>query len=232
MEGLKQFSNNSSSIMNFPLDNFATTPIRQVQQSNILAICYADEASRGPQCYWKAEASGGPDIAINDCATKLTGLSGSRACEPSRRAGVSEEQTSLFVREMKQFRSSANDDAVHPTNCLEKGEEELKDVKIDAKLTITSNDAKMNTWFGFVSEGALFLRGDGWDDMDIRESVVAALDLAEEHLGCHSIHLCLEKSNPDLAKLVRTLLYAGFEMVHPDVLTNADPKYLVLGMDL
>ncbi|KAF9110502.1 hypothetical protein BGX27_006267 [Mortierella sp. AM989] len=234
MEGLKQFnsSNSSSIVLNFPLDNFASTPMRQVQQPNILAVCFADETSKGPQCYWKAEVSGGPDIAINDCAMKLTGLSGSRACEPSRRAGTSEEQNALFVREMKQFRSSVNDGTVQPPNCLEKEEEELKDVKIDATLTITSNDSKMNTWFGFVSEGALFLRGDGWDDMDIRESVVAALDLAEEQLGCHSVHLCLEKSNPDLAKLVRTLMYAGFEMVHPDVLANADPKYLVLGMDL
>ncbi|KAF8963066.1 hypothetical protein BGZ46_001052 [Entomortierella lignicola] len=133
---------------------------------------------------------------------------------------------------MKQFHSSTNDDAVHPNNCVEKEEEELKDVKIEATLTITSNDSNMNTWFGFVSEGALFLRGDGWADMDIRESVVAALDLAEEQLGCQSVHLCLEKSNPGLAKLVRTLMYAGFEMVHPDVHANADPKYLILGMDL
>lgn len=163
---------------------------------------------------------------------KLTGLSGRKTCERSRRAGVSEEQTSLFVREMKQFRSSANDDAVQPpTNRVEMGEE-LKDVKVDAKLTITSNDSKMNTWYGFVSEGALFLRGNGWDDMDIRESVVAALDLAEERLGCQAVYLCLEKNNSNLTKLVRTLMYAGFEMVHPGVLSHADPKYLVLGMDM
>ena len=119
---------------------------------------------------WKAEASGVPDIAINDCAINLTGLSGSRACEPSRRAGVPEEQAALFVREMKQFCASNSDDAVQtPIMSLETEEEELKDVKIDATLMITSNDSKMNTWFGFVSEGALFLKGNGWDDMDIRE---------------------------------------------------------------
>ncbi|KAI8598347.1 acyl-CoA N-acyltransferase [Dissophora ornata] len=134
---------------------------------------------------------------------------------------------------MKQFSASNSDDAVQtPIMSLETEEEELKDVKIDATLMITSNDSKMNTWFGFVSEGALFLRGNGWDDMDIRESVVAALDLAEEQLGCQAVYLCLEKSNPNLAKLVRTLMYAGFEMVHPGVLAHADPKYLVLGMDL
>ncbi|KAG0210039.1 hypothetical protein BGX28_009716 [Mortierella sp. GBA30] len=202
--------------MNVPLDNFASSPIPRVQQSNVLAVCIADEASRGANCY-----------------VYSTRLSGSRACEQRRQAGVSEEETSSFVREMKKSRSSTNDDAVHPQICLaRKAEDELKDVKIDATLKITSNDQNMSTWFGFVSEGALFLRGNGWDDMDIRESVVAALDLAEEQLGCQAIYLCLEKSNPNLAKLVRTLMYAGFEMVHPGVLPDADPKYLVVGMDL
>ncbi|KAK3846337.1 MAG: acyl-CoA N-acyltransferase [Linnemannia gamsii] len=238
MEGLNQYNSNMnmSNIlsMNVPLDNFASNPIRRIQQATVLAICHVDEAS------WKEEDSGGPDIAINDCAMKFAGLSGSRTCEQSRRGGISEEQTTSFVREMKQFRSSTNDDAVQLLSfnnksidhLVKKDEEELKDVKIEARLTITSNDSNMNTWYGFVSEGALFLRGNGWDDMDIRESVVAALDLAEEQLGCQTVHLCLEKSNPNLAKLVRTLMYAGFEMVHPDVLANSDPKYLVLGMDL
>ncbi|KAF9120286.1 hypothetical protein BGW39_011523 [Mortierella sp. 14UC] len=208
--------------MNVPLDNFASSSIRRIQQATVLAICHVDEASAGSQCY-----------VYSTC------LSGSRTCEQSRRGGISEEQTTSFVREMKQFRSSANDDAVQTPSynksidrLEKKDEEELKDVKIDARLTITSNDSNMNTWYGFVSEGALFLRGNGWDEMDIRESVVAALDLAEEQLGCQTVHLCLEKSNPNLAKLVRTLMYAGFEMVHPDVLAHADPKYLVLGMDL
>ncbi|KAF9155160.1 hypothetical protein BG015_010864 [Linnemannia schmuckeri] len=203
--------------MNVPLDNFASSSIRRIQQATVLAICHVDEASVGPQTY-----------VYSTC------FSGSRTCEQSRRGGISEEQTTSFVREMKQFRSSANDETVQsPPIRLEEGEQELKDVKIDARLMITSNDSNnMNTWYGFVSEGALFLRGNGWDDMDIRGSVVAALDLAEEQLGCQTVHLCLEKSNPNLAKLVRTLMYAGFEMVHPDVLAHADPKYLVLGMDL
>ncbi|KAF9927951.1 hypothetical protein FBU30_002739 [Linnemannia zychae] len=216
MEGLKQFNNNMSMSnilsMNVPLDNFASTSSR-IQHAKVLAICYVDETSVGPQTY-----------VYSTCP------SGSRACEQSRQGSISEEQTNSFVREMMMFCSSSNDGTVHPPK---KTEEELKkDVKVDARLTITSNDSNMNTWYGFVSEGALFLRGNGWDEMDIRESVVAALDLAEEQLGCQTVHLCLEKSNPNLAKLVRTLMYAGFEMVHPDVLAHTDPKYLVLGMDL
>ncbi|KAG0095164.1 hypothetical protein BGZ93_006253 [Podila epicladia] len=211
MEGinLNYLNNSNSSILSLgmPLDNFAMPTMSCVQQTNILAICHADEASKGATCY-----------VYSTC------FSGSRTCGQRRQAGISEDVSS-FVREMKQH-SSEHDDASHPTS------EETKDVKIDATLTITSNDSKKNTWCGFVSDGALFLRGDGWADMDIRESVVAALDLAEEQLGCTSVHLCLEKSNPNLAKLVRTLMYAGFEMVHPDVLGNADPKYLVLGMEV
>ncbi|KAG0244737.1 hypothetical protein BGW41_006295 [Actinomortierella wolfii] len=103
-------------------------------------------------------------------------------------------------------------------------------VEIQTTLTITSNNDKKNTWYGFIADGALYLRGDGWGDMEIRESIVAVLELAEEQLGCEKVYLCLEKSNPDLAKLVRALMYADFEMVYPGVLPNADPKYLVMGI--
>lgn len=180
----------------------------------------------------------------------LTGLSGSRASEQSRQVGISKE-TALFVREMKPYPTSTTtpfEDVTHhqqqtPTygssssssSCssgVGPGDEYDIRTRVDATLTITSNDAKMNTWFGFKSEGALYLRGNGWDDMDIRESVVAALDLAEEQLGCRVVYLCLEKSNPHLSKLVRALMYAGFEVVHPGVLAHADTKYLVLGMEL
>ncbi|KAI8594457.1 acyl-CoA N-acyltransferase [Dissophora ornata] len=178
---------------------------------------------------WGAVASGVPDIPINDCAKMLTGRGGSGACEQSRQVGTSEE-TALFVREMKHY-SSTDDDAAHPN---QDDGSKIRDVrkKVDYTLTIMSNDSKMNTWVGFKTEGALFLRGNGWDDMDIRESVVAALDLAEEQLGCHTVYLCLEKSNPHLAALVRTLMYAGFEVVHPGVLEHVAPKYLVLGIEL
>ncbi|KAG0046586.1 hypothetical protein BGZ83_008244 [Gryganskiella cystojenkinii] len=223
-------SNSSSNLgglmaINYQLDNFASAPIRRSQQSNVLAVCFSDEAAKGPQCY-----------VYSTC------LSGSRACEQRRRVGKTsdEEEIALFIKDMKQFYPSSSTQKVADQPQLirlEMNEDEKfnKDVKIDARLTITStgtDSSSNNTWFGFVSEGALFLRGNGWEDMEIRESVVAALDLAEEQLGCKTVHLCLEKANPGLAKLVRTLMYAGFEMVHPAILPNANPKYLVMGMDL
>lgn len=55
MEGLKQYNNNMnmSNIlsMNVPLDNFASTSIRRIQQATVLAICHVDEASVGSQTY-------------------------------------------------------------------------------------------------------------------------------------------------------------------------------------
>ncbi|KAG0261109.1 hypothetical protein BG011_001361 [Mortierella polycephala] len=232
MEGLDNCNTTDSSVggimaLGLPLDSFSSAAVSQSMRSDVLAICFSDDTSKGAQCYWRAEASGVPDIPINDCATMLTGLSGSGAREQSRQVGISEENAS-FVREMKFYSSSIDDDTAHPH-----GADEDTRKKVDATLTITSNDSKMNTWFGFKSEGALFLRGNGWDAMDIRDSVVAALDLAEEQLECELVYLCLEKSNVYLVEeLVRALMYAGFEVVHPGVLPHADPKYLVLGMEL
>ncbi|KAF9937308.1 hypothetical protein BGZ67_001402 [Mortierella alpina] len=204
--------------LGLPLDSYASAPARRLS-SNALAVCIAHETSKGASCY-----------VYSTC------LCGSGACEQSRQVGISEETVS-FVKEMKQF-PSANGDAAHPSKSdHDRGRNEGctaydLDGMVDATLTITSNDSKMNTWLGFKSEGALYLRGNGWDDMDIRESVVAALDLAEEQLECTVVYLCLEKSNPHLSKLVRALMYAGFEAVHPGVLPHADSKYLVLGMEL
>ncbi|KAF9397737.1 hypothetical protein BGX21_008559 [Mortierella sp. AD011] len=198
--------------LNLPLDSFASAPMASSSHNNsdILAVCFVDEASRGTSCYVYSTCPGG-----------------SEACEQSRQVGISKEQTASFVREMKHS-SSIDDDAAHPSS---DDDFNVKDM-VDATIAITSNDSKRNTWLGFKSERALFLRGNGWDDMDIRESVVAALDLAEEQLGCETVYLCLEKSSPHLEKLVRALMYAGFEVVTPGVLEHADPKYLVLGMEL
>ncbi|KAF8949069.1 hypothetical protein BGZ47_011297 [Haplosporangium gracile] len=248
---------------NLPLDSFASAPTSAQRSMNpdVLAICLTNEASGEANCYvystckfltlpsihalfsaWRAVSGGVPDIAFNDCATMLTGLSGSRTSEQSRQVGILKE-TASFVREMNPHTTTTTasfEDTGHTSLTCSSGVgetgESLGDefdirTRVDATLTITSNDAKMNTWFGFKSNGALYLRGDGWDDMDIRESIVAALELAEEQLECSSVYLCLEKSNPHLTQLTHALLYATFQLVTPGVLPHADPKYLVMGID-
>ncbi|KAG0324649.1 hypothetical protein BG000_002132 [Podila horticola] len=218
MEGLNLNNDTNIVALNVPLDNFASSPLDQ-DPSTILAVCIVEEASKGSRCY-----------VYSTC------LGGSQACEQSRQASISKGVAS-FIREMKQSSPLGNEHIGHSEEGTEDEMDEILVKKmmikeqVELTLIITSNDSK-NTWGGFVSKKCLFLKGDGWDDASIRESVVAALELAEEQLGCHTVYLCLEKSNPSLAGLVRTLMYASFEVVHPGVLQRADPKYLVLGMEL
>ncbi|KAF9969237.1 hypothetical protein BGZ73_008511 [Actinomortierella ambigua] len=293
MAGL--FDNNSMNcaINNMPLDNFASTTVSASHDSNVIAVCLAqDQSTQASKCYV---------YTTYNCARKLAGACGSGACERTCRVGNTDEHTS-FVREMMYYNTpsssssgvpagpnttpastqaaktgSADDNATivvgdeddaqesKPLNKRTKnatattmdgasmknlGSETTEKVnpttttttttttgganalpaEVQTTLTITSNDDKKNVWYGFIADGALFLRGDGWGDMEIRESIVAVLELAEEQLGCDKVYLCLEKSHPDLADLVRALMYADFQMVHPGVLPNADPKYLVLGI--
>ena len=37
--------------INYQLENFASAPVRPMQQTNVLAVCFADEAAKGSQCY-------------------------------------------------------------------------------------------------------------------------------------------------------------------------------------
>ncbi|KAF9162206.1 hypothetical protein DFQ26_003745 [Actinomortierella ambigua] len=271
-----------------PLDNFASTTVSASHDSNVIAVCLAqDQSTNTSKCYV---------YTTYNCARKLAGACGSGACERTCRVGGADEHAS-FVREMMYYSTpssscglpsgpnttpastqaktgSEEDDA---TTIVEDDAQESKPlnkytktttttstmmmmsnhlgsettekvnpmttttttaaisqnalpVEVLTTLTITSNDDKKNVWYGFIADDALFLRGDGWGDMEIRESIVAVLELAEEQLGCEKVYLCLEKGHPDLADLVRALMYADFQMVHPSVLPNADPKYLVLGI--
>lgn len=122
----------------------------------------------------------------------LTGLSGSRASEQSRQVGIL-KATASFVREMNPYPTATTaplDDADHPPPTYNSGiggtegfgDEFDIQTRVDATLTITSNDDKMNTWFGFKSGGALYLRGDGWDDMDIREVNSPNASLHRKHV--------------------------------------------------
>jgi len=59
MAGLVSNQNNNSNSSNlsglmaidYQLENFTSTPLRRMQQTNVLAVCFADEAAKGPQCY-------------------------------------------------------------------------------------------------------------------------------------------------------------------------------------
>ncbi|KAI8615647.1 ornithine decarboxylase antizyme-domain-containing protein [Chytriomyces sp. MP71] len=64
-----------------------------------------------------------------------------------------------------------------------------------------------------------------------RESVVAVLELAEDVLGVNSLVVCLDKDREDVTTLIRSLLFVGFELVHPSVYGTTD-KFVLVGNSL
>ncbi|RUP50432.1 hypothetical protein BC936DRAFT_139074 [Jimgerdemannia flammicorona] len=107
--------------------------------------------------------------------------------------------------------------------------------QVDATLTITSQREQQNVWSGFLKDGRLILRGGGWDDVDMRESIVAVLELAET-FACTDVIIYLPRNDPDITRLVHDFLYIGFEPVMPGMPLGAglggEAKYVRVGMEL
>lgn len=59
----------------------------------------------------------------------------------------------------------------------------------------------------------LYVDGKGVENVRLRESIVALLDLASEHLECASLILTLERSSPSLSELLHGLMYVGASVV-------------------
>ncbi|CAG8533092.1 13177_t:CDS:2, partial [Racocetra persica] len=109
---------------------------------------------------------------------------------------------------------------------------------IDLYLTITSvqqvqqHDYK---WEGFVMNSmnsVLFLKDNGLNVVELKESIVAVLELAEECLKCNSVVVCLDKKSPHLSTLIRGFLYVGFELVMPGTFNHNSNDFLLVGMEL
>jgi len=77
----------------------------------------------------------------------------------------------------------------------------------------------------------LYVDGKGADTVQLRESLVAMLDLADEHLSCKAVIIALEKSNPALSSLVHSLMYAGGSYVTQPVL-EVDPAFVLVGIEI
>jgi len=67
--------------------------------------------------------------------------------------------------------------------------------------------------------------------INLREGIVALLDLADEHLQCSAIVIALEKASPVLSSLLHALMYVGGTVVTvPDF--PVDPAYVLVGLDI
>ncbi|PVG00325.1 hypothetical protein CPB86DRAFT_782652 [Serendipita vermifera] len=105
--------------------------------------------------------------------------------------------------------------------------------KFCAPLQIVSNNT---AWDAFVLDlpnrpKTLYVDGQAVRLTDLRESVVALLDLADEQLECSSVIFALPRSAEGLDDLIHSLMYVGGQLVtRPWFKTNT--AYLLMGLEI
>lgn len=77
----------------------------------------------------------------------------------------------------------------------------------------------------------LYVDGKSAAHVNLRESIVALLDLADERFECAALVLVLEKSSPVLGELLHSLMYVGGTVVTAAPFA-VDPAYILVGMEI
>jgi len=77
----------------------------------------------------------------------------------------------------------------------------------------------------------LYIDGKNAQHVNLRESIVALLDLADEQLDCSALVIALEKSAPDLGDLLHSLMYVGGSVVTKPPF-QVDPAYVLVGLEI
>jgi len=103
--------------------------------------------------------------------------------------------------------------------------------------SVTISSPEMYTSFeGVVLElpggsKTLYVDGKSAEVVNVRESIVALLDLADEHLQCSALIIALEKASPALSSLLHALMYVGGTVVtKPDFPVH--PAYILVGLEI
>lgn len=77
----------------------------------------------------------------------------------------------------------------------------------------------------------LYVDGKSAQLVNLRESVVALLDLADESLQCSALVIVLERTSPSLGTLLHSLMYVGGTVVtKPPFPVN--PAFVLVGMEI
>ncbi|KAF8578042.1 hypothetical protein K439DRAFT_1648915 [Ramaria rubella] len=105
-----------------------------------------------------------------------------------------------------------------------------------AKSVSITSPALEAIWEGIVlempgSQRTLFVHGKGAEHVKLRESIVALLDLADEHLECTAFVIALERSSPALGELLHSLMYVGGTVVTKPPF-DVDPAYVLVGIEI
>jgi len=77
----------------------------------------------------------------------------------------------------------------------------------------------------------LFVDGRGAEGVQLREGIVAMLDLADERLACEAFIIALEKSSPSFGSMLHSLMYVGGNVVTLPPF-EADSSFVLVGIDM
>lgn len=77
----------------------------------------------------------------------------------------------------------------------------------------------------------LYVDGKNSASVNLRESIVALLDLASENLGCEALVIVLERSAPNLGELLHSLMYVGGSVVTKPPFA-VDPAFVLVGLEI
>jgi hypothetical protein len=77
----------------------------------------------------------------------------------------------------------------------------------------------------------LYIDGKDAQHINLRESIVALLDLADEQLNCAALVIALEKSTEGLGDLLHSLMYVGGSVVTKPPF-QIDPARVLVGLEI
>ncbi|CAO3672618.1 unnamed protein product [Umbelopsis ramanniana] len=103
----------------------------------------------------------------------------------------------------------------------------------EATLSVSLIDQD-SVWVGFIHQHTLYVRASSWTIVDVRESIMAVMELAES-LECQNVALCVPKTANQIQPFVHDLLLVGFELIHPQAMQlkpSVKSNYVCLGMEL
>jgi hypothetical protein len=81
-------------------------------------------------------------------------------------------------------------------------------------------------------EGRTFyVDGSSAATVNLRESIVALLDLADEQLDCGALIIALDRSSPALSELLHALMYVGGSVVTKPIFP-VNPAFVLVGLEI